>query len=132
MDLNQVRISLDPVEMFLEHPLTGEVMDGETDPVFMIVPVENEKVKSAEREFRNKLLKKMGSKNLGTAEEFDRQETEILMASIVDWKNVEDGTEVLTCTPQNKRKLLTNPELSWIRDQVKSFINTTQNFMTKA
>lgn len=131
MDLKAMRVSMDAVPFHFDHPLTGEVMDGEDDMVFYVLPPTHDKVQEVERRFRNKLLKNI-RKSIGTAENMDAQAIEVLAACVEKWENVAEGGEAIPCTPQNVRRILADPELAWIKDQLQGFVNDLQNFMRRA
>jgi hypothetical protein len=45
------------------------------------------------------------------------------------WKNLYLGTEQLECTPENVRKLYTDPRLSWLYQQVVVHIAKADNYL---
>lgn len=130
MDFGSLTINLEATPMFLDHPLTGAPMDGPEDAVFYLLHPQSDKVLDVDRKFRNKILK--SKQGINSADEFDNQMLEILVACVDSWENVKLEGVDLPCTPANVRKLLSNPELVWVKDQIKNFVDTTSNFLKQA
>lgn len=82
-----------------------------------------------------KAKKKRGQLSM-TAEELEAESIDTLVACTAGWKTGDknhielvDG-EYLDCTPENARRLYSDPGFSWLREQIDNEIGDRSNFLT--
>lgn len=144
----------EPEKMYVENPLTGEEvweysLDDDDKQVFvqksyveMLGPdsdvqraldmqQSNSKIKGSIKAQR----KGIGVENAFSAEKTYDEETDELTKVITDWHLVafagpNIGKKIpLECTPENIRKIMTNPKYSWLREDCLNFKAASKNFM---
>lgn len=132
MDLNEISLVIsEPIEFRLEHPITGNTLDGESDPVFYLMSPDSKKVRSLEMEQRNKLFKRVKNQGQITAEYQQSNEHTLLAACIAGWKNLTKDGQPFEYSPENALALMRDPELGIIQRQLMDFVNNEKNFMKK-
>jgi len=131
MDLTSLALaSANPegVKMELFHPVTEASFDP---PVYItVVGIDSDTYQKAQLDQRNKQWKKMQRRNRIrfeiTAEETEQNAVELLAKCIVGWDNIEWEGKPLQFNYDNAKKLLT---VSWVREQVDTFIGDRANFL---
>lgn len=84
--------------------------------------------KYSEAKHREMVAKKRGKDvEEPSIEELEEMATESAAIRIISWRGFEEDGQVVECTPENVRRILT--EHSWIRDQVITESDTLANFI---
>lgn len=133
MDLSNLRVTDTPEKLYFDHPFTGETMDGEEDMVFHVISMNSAPAMEVRRKLQTKWLKKAGKGIYDrSAEESIAQENELLATCVQNWENVVFEGEELSFSKANVKKLLADPGLHWVKEQLQSFVESDRNFMKKA
>lgn len=105
-------------DLVLKHPATGERLDA----VLRVIGRDSPSVAAAMLDIERRKA---------SGEVFDKEAEgiELLLAVIKGWRGVEFDGEALEYTPDNARKLLTDPRTSWIGEQVAPFSLSRRNFV---
>lgn len=129
-DLSNLATSLadEGVEMQVQHPVTGEPIDG---MYIKLAGVDSEPYRKAEREMRSRHLRRMqqGRNKQWTPEEMDRENVMLLSAVTLGWRGFRKDGQEYAYSPDNVRDLYSNPLYKWLVKQVEDFVNDRAVFI---
>lgn len=107
MDLSKIK-AVETVRVEIGHPACEGV-------AFVLAGAAHHATKKAEQKRADALIK---GKKLLKADDRDKIMTDYLAARILAWEGVEWGGEVLECTLENAFMVLSEPNLSFLRDEI--------------
>lgn len=105
----------------LEHPVTGEPLGIK----IKLAGVDSDIYKKQLRKLQDRRLRK-GLRTI-TAEEFEEEQLQLLVACTLDWKGMIYEGKELEPTKENIRMIY--EKFGWIREQVDNFIGDRRNFL---
>ncbi|MBC8718826.1 hypothetical protein [Ochrobactrum sp. Marseille-Q0166] len=130
-DLSEIKINLDAMECEIRHPATGEVLKGKDGPfVILLHGQDSEIYKNHARKLLNARMN-AGKKKM-RVEDIEREALDQLVSLTVGWKNLYWAKKPLEYSADEARKLYSNGEYSWLREQVETFIADRSNFLPKS
>jgi len=137
MDISKFAIASGSMKMELRDPNTNVVLrdkKGKALITFDLLSVESSEFKKVERKQRDKFLK-MQSLNRGkiklSSDELDEDQFTKISSCVLGWSGMELNGKDLNYDKSNVRKILTEDEFGWIKDQIVDYIEERENF-TKA
>lgn len=124
MDLSKLHKDTQTVEITV--PGTGK----KTGLVIEIRSPEADEIKAIQRKWQNKALR--SGRNVIGAEDIERQAIDTLVAAVDSWQwgSATWGGEKPNCTPENVRKVISDPAGSFIRDQIDRAFGDEAGFFT--
>jgi len=104
------------VDVEILHPTTG----AKTGLVVRVASYQSERVKRIQRRLANEALKeqKRNPRKVTKVEEAEEKAHDIIVAAVISWEGFELGGKPLECTPENVRKVVSNPDLWFIAEQI--------------
>ena len=100
------------------------------EPTDFVIQLQDTEAKPVKRVLSkwNKISNQTGRKGL-SLEQKEQFSIEMLCAVIVDWEGfTEQGVEI-ECSDEEKRKLLTDPALRFVRQQIDDTVGEVSNFL---
>jgi hypothetical protein len=120
--LDTSKLSENGAEMVVMHPTTGEP----TDTVIVLRGQDSKEYRQKVKELRQRAMKQQGGNPIDTAEEHAMQTR---IACTVTWKNVELNGKSLEFSVDNALSFYGNPGLSWLVQQIDTFMRDRSNFL---
>lgn len=81
---------------------------------------------------REQITKAIETKKVDEEDDTSDIELRLLVACTISWEGIEWEGDPMECTPENVRKLYSNPQLGWLKRQVDRFIHSTGNYLGKS
>lgn len=119
--LNTSKAADEGVWMELDHPVTGEPIDMH----LKLLGSDSETYKKTLRKQQDRHLKK-GIRNL-RSEQVEADTIELLVNCTVDWRNVEEHGEEISCTKENIRHVYKSYD--FVKEQARDFVEDRSNFL---
>jgi hypothetical protein len=125
--------SIAPVvgELVLTHPVTGRPLadaDG-NQPTLLLVGIDSAQHQRADREAAALRYKRQADKKSLAAEDLDEEIVTIfLVTCTVGWRNLARGGQPLAFSPDEARRLYTDPSFRWLRNAAVKFMSERRNF----
>lgn len=108
-------------DLHLKNPFDNEpLMDGDKPVTITVLGRDAKAVQDARKEAEKRHAK-------GDIDETERGLLP-LVASVVGWSGIEFDGKALDCTPENVRKVLTDPRTDWIAEQIIPFTLSRRNY----
>lgn len=129
-NLKTVALKKDTFPLQLVHPATSEpLVDDEGNKVIInVYGTASKEYRDAVRAMQNRALKR--GKKQATVAEIQEEGVELLVAVSESAENLElDGQPV--SSPASFRSLYSNPEYSWVREQVDAAVGEVANFLAQ-
>lgn len=129
-NLKTVALKKDTFPLQLAHPVSGEpLVDDEGNKVVInVFGTASKEYRDAVRAMQTRALKR-GKKTASVAE-IQEEGVELLVAVSESAQNLElDGQSV--GSPASFRNLYSNPEYSWVREQVDAAVGEVANFLAQ-
>ena len=134
MELNLLNLGIqadDGFELVLQHPITGDDLDG-------VIRVRGDKSRAVqqfsrkritEMQKRERIQKGKGKDNDLTIEELEAMAVESAIVRVISWKNIKKDGEELPFTKENAEVVF--KEYDWIRQQVMEASEELKNFFSE-
>lgn len=102
-------------DVHIKHPVTGD----ETGIIIRVASYRSERVQAVQRKLTNSNLvaRNKNPKRVMTVEEIEEQTVRMAAAAVLSW-NITSGEEIIECTPEAARKLLSNRDLYFVVEQL--------------
>ena len=133
MDLSKFDTSKtadDGVKMQLRDPKDESVViEGMS---ITVAGLDSARYREAERkqtDFRLEQSRVAGRPGKMTTAGIEADRINLLVACTIAWEGFDLDGKPLECTPENARKVYSNPGLRWIREQVDRFVGDRANFL---
>jgi hypothetical protein len=133
MDLSKLKTSKSDVGAVLQllHPETEEHLKGMSVTVLGQDSAVYRKILLARQQATlNRMSKGKKAAELN-AEKLTEDTIDDLVKMTISWIGFELDGKKLDCTPENVKSIYADPELSWLKDQVASFVGDRSNFFGK-
>jgi len=131
LDLDKLSSNVEPVEMELLHPTTGQPLESDGKKIkFSLVGSDSPAYLKAERAVTNARLQaaqRLGKRGKVTSEVIEDGALDILAASTTGWTPFQFKGELFTFSNANAKRLY--KEAQWIREQVDAFVHDRGNFL---
>lgn len=131
MDLDAIDTNAGSFAVELMHPGTGAaLLDDQGNPITIsVVGKYSDQYIKVQKAQQNRRLKAAGRKGLKlTADELEAEANELIAACITGWSGIVIGGEVLEFSLGNARKLIANPKMAWVKEQLDVAIGDEANF----
>ena len=102
------------------HPITGE-----TDWILTIVGIDSAEFNKSMSVKAQRLIDGKGAQSI---EERQKDAAELVAACIVGWTGLSSNGVQIPYSPEKALELISDPSLSWVKEQVETFVNTRANF----
>jgi hypothetical protein len=122
-----------PARMYIMHPVTNEpVVDKSNAPAYVdVYSADSDRARACNRKVTQKRLDMRG-RNAVSAVALENDGYGLLAELTAGWHLVDINTGEpidVPCTTQNARELYSEPEMSWLREQVDVFAGARGNFL---
>ena len=131
VDLLDFATGDEPIEMQVQHPVTGGALNGTRLWLYgPDTPQHSKALQEVRRQARKRVMKS-GKRALI---EDDDEATGIMVLAhcVARWEGIALEGQELDCTPENVRRVFSHPKVSWLRDQAAEFIQDRENFLPKS
>lgn len=128
MDLNDINLAAQAeqgAELTLEHPVTGEKIEGMT---ITLAGSDAKAFRSKQKEIQAARLAKMLKKKGAGLQNSDEEEAELLASVTLGWSGIVVGGEKIKFSYAAAKKLYLDH--NWIKEQVDEFVGNRANFFT--
>lgn len=128
MDLNDINLSEQAdagAELNLEHPVSGEKIDG---MVITLAGSDSKAFRAKQKEINASRLTKMLKRKSAGLQHSDDEDCDLLASCTLGWSGIVAGGEKIKFSHAAAKKLYL--EHNWIREQVDEFIGNRANFFT--
>ena len=129
-EMNFAQIAEEGFEFELKNPLTGDGLEAYITVRGKLSP----KMKKYNKSVFNKLQakeiqnKKRGKDDHLTLEEAEQMQREAALVRIISWKGIEKDGKELGNTEGEFKEILTNPDNSWVVEQIIEESDNSANF----
>jgi hypothetical protein len=122
-----------PSRMTIMHPVTGEpVLDKDKKPAWIeVYSADSDRAKAYNRKTTQRRLDMRG-RNVVSAVALENDGNGLLAELTVGWHLVDLASSEIIDVPfstQNARELYSEPEMTWLREQVDTFAGARGNFL---
>lgn len=128
MDLNDINLTEKSdagAELTLEHPVTGDKLEGMK---IMLAGSDSKAFRAKQKEINSARITRMMKRKSSSLQNSDDDECELLAACTLGWSGIVAGGEELAFSNAAAKNLYM--EHNWIREQVDEFVGNRANFFS--